>query len=418
MKSLKTLFTGLALLGTISLALMAPSAAEAALERIHNDSAGRVVVKDTDSCSHARAGRVSCLAIRRTVFINGIRQHALSPLTGTAFGANNLRKAYGINALGIRSKVIAIVDAEHSGSVFNDLVAYRKMYGIQDITNCGTDGQPLDALPSGRDTCFVQLNQDGNVDHSPNTTDQGWAQEIALDVEMASAICPHCSILLVEANSSSFNDLNAAVATAASFKGVTAISNSYGGPDVNESKQPAYAAAAAAGIALVASSGDSGYGVSAPASFSSVIGVGGTALYTDPSMRWNQENAWVNGGSGCSMLNPPALWQDPAITGCPGKSVVDVSAVADPSTGVAVTVDGQWYTFGGTSAAAPIIAALFGMKNNYGNSAGAYLWENRGALHDVALGMNGRCQVKIFCNAGSGYDGPTGWGTPAGSGAF
>lgn len=409
MKSIKSALTGLALLGTISLALLAPAAANAN---------SRVTYKDTSSCTHARAGHVSCLAIKRTVFVNGIRQHSLSPMTGTTFGAPALRKAYGINALGVRSKVIAIVDAEHSGSAYADLVAYRQMYGIQDISNCGTDGQPLAALPTGKDTCFVQLDQDGNVDQSPNTTDAGWAQEIALDIEMASAICPHCSILLVEARSSSFADLNAAVATAATFKGVTAISNSYGGPDVNESKQPAYAAAAAQGIAVVASSGDNGYGVSAPASFSSVIGVGGTALYTSPAMHWDQENAWINGGSGCSMLNPPALWQDPNVTNCQGKSVVDVAAVADPATGVAVTVEGQWYSFGGTSAAAPIIASLFGMKNNYGSSAGAYLWANRGALHDVANGANGRCQTKIYCTAGSGYDGPTGWGTPAGSGAF
>jgi subtilase family serine protease len=409
MKSLKTLITGLALLGSVSLALLAPAAAGAA---------SRVIYKDTSSCVSARVGHVSCLAIKRTVFVNGIRQHSLTPMTGTTFGAPALRKAYGINALGLRSKVIAIVDAEHSGSAFSDLVAYRQMYGIQDITNCGTNGQPLTALPTGKDTCFVQMDQDGNVDQSPTTTDQGWAQEIALDIEMASAICPHCSILLVEARSSSFADLNSAVATAAGFKGVVAISNSYGGPDVNESKQPAYRAASDQGIAVVASSGDNGYGVSAPASFSTVIGVGGTALYTSPAMRWNQENAWSNGGSGCSMLNPPALWQDTNVTDCAGKSVVDVSAVADPATGVAVTVDGQWYSFGGTSAAAPIIAALFGMKNNFGGSAGAYLWTNRGALHDVSAGANGRCQTKIYCNAGTGYDGPTGWGTPAGSGAF
>ena len=378
----------------------------------------RVSYRDSNSCTKARAGQVRCLAIRRSEFVNGIQQHALTPMGGTAFGAPALRKAYGISSLGSRSKVIAIVDAEHSGTAYQDLVAYRKMYGIQDISNCGADGQPLLALPTGRDTCFVQMNQDGLVDQSPTTTDQGWAQEIALDIEMASAVCPHCSILLVEAKTSSFGDLNAAVATAAAFKGVTAISNSYGGPDVNESKQPAYAGAAALGIAVVASSGDSGYGVSAPASFSSVIGVGGTSLVTDLGLRWNAETAWVNGGSGCSSLNPAAPWQDPAITGCYGKSVVDVAAVADPATGVAVTVDGQWYSFGGTSAAAPIIAALFGMKNNYGPSAGSYLWANRTALHDIVSGTNGRCQVPVFCNAVTGFDGPTGWGSPAGAGAF
>jgi hypothetical protein len=411
MRPFKITLTAISLTAALLTAGLAGSSASYA-------SPQEVRFRDSNSCTKARPGRVSCLAIRRSEYVNGIRQHALTPMGGTSFGAPALRKAYGITSLGSRSKVIAIVDAEHSGTAYQDLVAYRKMYGIQDISNCGADGQPLIALPTGRDSCFVQMNQDGVVDQSPTTTDQGWAQEIALDIEMASAVCPHCSILLVEAKSSSFSDLNAAVATAASFKGVTAISNSYGGPDVNESKQAAYAGAAAAGIAVVASSGDNGYGVSAPASFSSVIGVGGTSLVTDPGLRWSGETAWVNGGSGCSSLNPAAPWQDPALTGCYGKSVVDVAAVADPATGVAVTVDGQWYSFGGTSAAAPIIAALFGMKNNYGSSAGSYLWANRTALHDVVAGSNGRCQVTVLCTAGNGFDGPTGWGSPAGTGAF
>jgi len=415
----KPISIALMLLGLVTASAFTSSAAAQATNHATGAvSAGRVSYKDTTSCAKASRGHVRCLAIKRTVFVDGIRQHTLSPMSGVAYGASALRKAYNIQAQGIRSKVIAIVDAQHSGTAFGDLTAYRKMYGLPDMTNCGTDGQPLTALPAGKDSCFVQLNQSGVVDQSPITTDQGWAQEIALDVEMASAICPKCSILLVEADTSSFGNLNAAVALAASFKGVTAISNSYGGPDVNETKEPAYRAAAESGIAVVASSGDSGYGVNAPASFSTVVGVGGTSLFTDANYRWNLENVWSNGGSGCSSLNPAPLWQDTTLTGCAGKSVVDVSAVADPATGVAVTVDGQWYSFGGTSAAAPIVAALFGMKNNYGDSAGAYLWANRDSLHDIASGSNGRCVVQLFCNAGVGFDGPTGWGTPAGTGAF
>jgi len=374
--------------------------------------------RDYSTCARATRGHVGCLAIRRTYFAAGVRQHSLTPMTGTTFGANALRRAYGITSLGARYKVIAIVDAKHSASAFDDVSAYRHMYALPQLTNCGDDGQPMTQLPTGKDSCFVQVNQDSVVDHSTQTTDSGWAQEIALDIEMASAVCPHCSILLVEAKTSAFADLNRAVQTAASFGGVTAISNSYGGPDVPEAKQPAYADAAAKGIAVVASSGDSGYGVSAPASFSTVIGVGGTSLVADSTYRWSQETAWAKGGSGCSLLNPPAAWQDPNTTDCQGKHVVDVAAVADPATGVAVSFEGQWYSFGGTSAAAPIVAALFGMKDNYGESAGAYLWSNRESLHDVASGANGRCLTAQYCTSGPGYDGPTGWGTPFGTAAF
>lgn len=381
-------------------------------------SRGKITYSNYATCAKARPGHAACLAIRRIVFVNGIRQHALTPDTGTSFGATALRKAYGLTAQGTRRKVVAIVDAMHSGTAFQDVTGYRNMYNLGPMDNCGENGLPLGALPTGKNPCFVQLNQTGLVNQDAVTTDDGWAQEIALDLAMASATCPHCSILLVEAKSSSFADLASAVTTAAAFDGVVAISNSYGGPDVSELKIPAFANALASGVALVASSGDSGYGVSAPASFSSVIGVGGTSLFTDASGNWSRETAWGSGGSGCSSLNPAPTWQDPAVTGCPGKSVVDVAAVADPATGVSVFYEGQWYSFGGTSAAAPLIAGLLTVKKNFGDSAGAYIWKNQANLHDISEGSNGRCRPLNMCTAGVGFDGNTGWGTPNGAGAF
>jgi subtilase family serine protease len=421
MKTPKIALIGLSILTSIGL-LSSPASAVGssttmqAVASAHDTTS--VQYRDHATCVKAGRGHVGCLAIRRNFFVNGIRQHALAPMTGSTLGAIALRHAYRITALGARRKVIAIVDAMHSASAYDDMVAYRKMYSLPAITNCGTPGKTLTSLPADSNPCFVQLNQDGVVDHSTLTTDSGWAQEIALDVEMASAVCPHCSILLVEARSTSFADLNASVATAAGFDGVAAISNSYGGPDTSSSNQPAFAAAAAKGIAVVASSGDSGYGVSAPASFPEVVGVGGTTLTTDSTYRWVGETAWNSGGSGCSRLNPPAAWQNPSVTQCNGKNVVDVAAVADPATGVAVTFEGQWYTFGGTSASAPIVASLFAMKSNFGASAGQFLWANRSMLHDVTAGADGSCIPQIYCEAGVGYDGPTGWGTPFGTGAF
>lgn len=381
-------------------------------------SGSRVTYSNYSTCIKARVGHASCLAIRRNVFVNGIRQHSLTPATGTSFGATALRKVYGVRALGTRRKVVAIVDAMHSGTAFSDLTGYRAMYSLGPMDNCGTAGQPLSQVTDGKNPCFVQLDQSGNVDQDPVTNDHGWAQEIALDLDMATAACPHCSILLVEAKSSSFADLATAVSVAAGFQDVVAISNSYGGPDIADSKVPQYAAAAGQGIAMVASSGDSGYGVSAPASFSTVIGVGGTSLRADSTGSWSSEQAWSSGGSGCSLLNSAPVWQDPQVTGCPGKSVVDVAAVADPATGVNVFYDGQWYAFGGTSASAPFIAGLFTVKKNFGSSAGSYLWQNQANLHDISVGSNGRCRPLTLCSAVMGYDGATGWGSPNGTGAF
>ena len=408
---MRTIIVKVASCAAIALAAIGTTSASAS-------GANVVRFKDERSCGTPTPGHVACLAIQRTSYRNGVRQHALAPNAGTSFGAHALRRAYGITTVGARYKVVAIVDAMHSATAFDDVNAYRKMYSLPPMVDCSADAQILQKLPGGQDPCFVQLAQDGSAAPHVDTTDQGWAQEIALDIEMASAICPHCSVLLVEANSTSFGDLKQAVATAANFKGVLAISNSYGGKDVMETPDSPYAAASANGIAVVASSGDSGYGVYSPASFASVIGVGGTTLTTDTSYNWKSETAWARGGSGCSILNPKAAWQDSAITGCGGKSVVDVSAVADPATGVSIYFDGQWYSFGGTSAAAPIIAGLFAMKANFGDSAGQYLWANRGALRDVTSGTNGRCTNSIFCNAGAGFDGPTGWGPPNGGGAF
>ena len=406
----------------IALALLAAAGllAGSSSASLAQTSAHGKVIKYTDyqPCKPAHPGKVRCLAVRRNIYVNGVRQHGLIPATGTAFGASALRKAYGITALGARYKVMAVVDAMHSGTALEDLAGYRNMYQLGAMDDCSVAGDSPTRLPQGKNPCFLQLNQSGQVDRSAQTTDSGWAQEIALDLEMASAVCPHCSILLVEANSSSFADLNAAVKTAADFAGVVAISNSYGGPDVIEARAPAYQYAATKGIAITASSGDSGYGVSSPASFASVIGVGGTSLTADSKGAWLSETAWAKGGSGCSKLNSTPTRQDPATTGCSGKSVVDVSAVADPATGVTVYYSGQWYTFGGTSAASPIVAALFALKDNFGKSAASFLYQHTSELHDVQSGSNGHCQIAIWCTAGSGFDGPTGLGSPAGTDAF
>ncbi len=182
-------------------------------------------------------------------------------------------------------------------------------------------------------------------------------------------------------------------------------------------------------MAITASSGDGGYGVEFPAASSYVTAVGGTRLVRATNTRGWTETAWSGAGSGCSAYVTKPVWQ--IDTSCARRTVADVSAVADPNTGVAIydsygsTSGANWYVFGGTSVAAPIIAAVYAVAGNTSLiSTTSYPYAHAASLWDVTSGSNGRCTSRhnttggYLCTAGLGYDGPTGLGTPAGVGAF
>jgi hypothetical protein len=327
--------------------------------------------------------------------------------------------------LGNRANVIAIVDATHSATAFEDVAEYRKTFGMTSLTDCSTIASQLSKLPAGKNPCFIQLDQNGQPSRATVTGDSGWSQETALDLQMASAACPNCSLLLVEGATPSFEDLSRAVAVAAGFEGVRSISNSYGGSDVAGERFNQYSAAASQGIAVTASSGDYGFGVESPASFDGVVAVGGTSLTTSASGSWLAESAWAGSGSGCSSLNAKPSWQLGLQTACLGKVTADVAAVADPATGVSVFYNGGWYVFGGTSASAPFIAGLYALKNDFGGNAGDFTAMHADKLHDITSGTNAStaaakraCKFDVWCNAGLGFDGPTGLGSPNSTGAF
>ena len=238
--------------------------------------------------------------------------------TGTApsgYGPADLRSAYNITTNG--TTTIAIVDAYGYNNAERDLGVYRAQYGLPACTTANG--------------CFKKLNQNGRQGSYPSGN-TGWAQEQALDLDMASATCPGCKIVLVEATSASYANLAAAVRTAASVAGVTVISNSYGG---GESGTTSYEASYnQPGKAVTVSTGDSGYGVQFPASSPHVIAVGGTHLVRASNARGWSETAWTSGGSGCSTVYAkPSYQTDPQ---CGMRMEADVSAVADPNTGVAV----------------------------------------------------------------------------------
>ena len=298
---------------------------------------------------------------------------------------------------------MAIVDAYDDLTAEVDLGVYRSQFGLPPCTTANG--------------CSKKVDRNGGTSYPRKNG--GWAQEISLDVDMVSAVCPNCKIVLVEATTNSFANLGAAENTAASLANI--ISNSYGGSDASDATYGQYYNHP--GKAITVSSGDAGYGVEYPASSHYVTAVGGTSLRAASNTRGWTETAWSRAGSGCSAYNT-ALSGQAGLTSCSKRAVADVSAVADPATGVAVydstAYQGQsgWMVFGGTSVAAPIIGGVYGLAANAASIDNNYPYAHTGSLFDIVSGSNGSCSTAKWCTAGPGWDGPTGLGTPNGVGAF
>jgi subtilase family serine protease len=317
-------------------------------------------------------------------------------------GPRGLRAAYGLPADGPLGRTIAVVVAFDAPHVEAELVAYRARFD----------------QPRLRPGQFRKLDQSGGKHLPP--ADPSWALEAAIDTQMASAICSTCDIVLMEANSDWLADLATAVRTAAQLPGVVSVSNSYGLPESAEAMQyePSYRSSSAW---ITVASGDSGFGVMAPAAFTGVVAVGGTSLKVNADGTRASETAWSGGGSGCSRYAIKPSWQPDQR--CTQRTVTDVAAVADPLTGVAVIVnDGNrqpltWVVAGGTSVSAPIIAGIHALSGSPGDWRGS-LYERTAASFDITQGMNGDCAVRYWCTARMGYDGPTGVGAPDGTFGF
>ncbi len=334
---------------------------------------------------------------------NPINGQASPNATPAGYGPADIRAAYAIPA-GTGSPTVAIVDAYGYPKAESDLAVYRAQYGL-----------PACTTASG---CLTIVGQSGGK--PPSRVDTGWDNEQALDLDMVSAACPNCKILLVQASTASFSNLWAGVDYAKTVPGVRAISNSYGNTDSSSYAQ--YDSHYAGNnIAITVSSGDSGYGAQWPATAPGAIAVGGTSLTKSGS--GYTESAWNGAGSGCGLGHPTPSFQTSVTPACAGRMEADISAVADPNTGVAVygpinRNSSGWGVWGGTSASAPLIGALFALRNGAINGASS-IYSHTGNLHDVTTGSNGSsCPVNYYCHAGPGYDGPTGLGTPNGTAAF
>jgi hypothetical protein len=404
---------GAAVLSTFSLA----AALTGGVAGAASAASGAAPIKTARVCSAATPGRMACLAIK---VVNpaepaGLSADAVSPnATPSGYGPSSLQSAYALPSSTAGSgQTVAIVDAYDDPNAASDLAAYRSQYGL-----------PACTVANG---CFTKVSQTGSTTSLP-AANTGWAGEISLDLDMVSAVCPLCHILLVEATTASMTNLGTAVNRAVTM-GAKFVSNSYGGPESGSENSYDTSYFHHPGVAITASSGDSDYdGGSYPATGAYVTAVGGTSLSTASNARgwtekvWNTTSYTEGAGSGCSQYVAKPAFQNGISTGCSKRAEADVSAVADPATGVAVyqTYGGSgWAVYGGTSAAAPIIASVYALAGTPGasDSPNAYPYAHTGNLNDVTTGSNGTCGAPL-CTAGAGWDGPTGLGTPAGVAAF
>lgn len=335
------------------------------------------------------------------------------------YGPANFLSAYNLSGKSATHQIIAIVDAYDDPNIYSDLSTYSTFFGIKKLSSCPVSRGSTSA------PCFQKVSQDGGTRYP--SVNSGWALETALDVETAHAICQNCSILLVEAKSASYNDLMTAI-DRARLMGAKIISNSWGSSEfAGETAFDSHFNYP--GIAFTFSSGDGGYGVEYPAASKYVTAVGGTTLNVSSNNSYLSEAAWGGAGSGCSSYEPqPSFQFNLNLIGCQNRIVADVSADADPSTGAAVynsvRYGGQrgWFQVGGTSLASPIVAGVYALggldASIYGNTK-PYTLASISTLRDVTGGSNGSCLLTPFlCSAMTGYDGPTGLGTPLSIGAF
>lgn len=377
-----------------------------------------------------KRGELRCFAwVRRDLHPLDDGRHGVPG--GVGYGPRDLASAYGLDQSQGVGQTVAIVDAYRYYTAVSDLISYRKAAGLPPCT-----------ITNG---CLRIVNQEGVRNPLPPLAppyQMGWLIEQALDLEVVSAVCPRCKIILVEANTSAFSDLLSAVHTALKLSRI--VSMSFGAPEKEAGR---LSLLPASGYALVASAGDSGGGLrgggpSAPCVWTSIICVGGTMLTHKAnkwtSVVWNDEQVNECGGpcgatgSGCSLVVAKPSWQHDA--GCAMRSEADISADASIRTPFAVyssVIPGtathpgfHWGGVAGTSLAAPMIAAMIGLAGNAYHLHGAQeIWENHESLTSVEVGTNvylpvtGACasSVRYICIARQGYDGPAGWGSPSGT---
>jgi subtilase family serine protease len=334
-----------------------------------------------------------------------LRQRTTSVSAPAGFTPSDLASAYNLDTTLEPNVTIGIAAAYGYANAESDLAAYRSQFGL-----------PACTVVSG---CLTLVNQEGNASPLPGPPPQNddWTLETAYGLDMASATCPHCKLLVLEADNDQGNGLFEMQSVAANL-GAAVMVDAFGAPESSIDVSLLESYFNVPGLSIFAAGGVDGYSNGGsnspdyPASSAYVIAVGGTTLATSTNSRGWAETAWSEGGSGCSSLVAKPAYQ--GNTGCGNRAIVDVSAVSDPNTGVAIYNAGAGgFSIVGGSGAAAIVAGIFALTGQAGQTA-ALAYQHPEAFYDITSGSNGTCGGGLICTASAGWDGPTGIGTPNG----
>jgi hypothetical protein len=390
-------------------------------------------------CPPPAPGNAGCLSVldpQPVKTTSGYKASSAGPLLegggeGGGLDPENLQSAYKIPATGGSTQTVAIVDAYDDPNAEKDLETFRAKYKL--------DYKSGETTCTKANGCFKKVNQTGEETNYPSdkyphielsAIVEDWGLEMSLDLDMVSSACPECKIILVEATNEELSNLDAAESEAVALESggkklATEVSNSWGSEEYAEEtssdthfNHP--------DVPTTASAGDSGYGVEYPAASKDVISVGGTTLKKNAaSERGWEETVWEGTGSGCSAYESKPAWQGDAS--CSKRTDNDVAADANNNKSPVSVYDSYeykeesgyetgklgWVLLGGTSVASPLVAGIEAHASSTVKDEGAEAFY-RHALFGVTSGSNGICGHTYLCEAGEGYNGPAGWGTPDG----
>nr|4NE7_A Chain A, Kumamolisin-As [Alicyclobacillus sendaiensis] len=292
----------------------------------------------------------------------------------------------------------------------------------------------------------VSVSVDG-ASNQPTGDPKGPDGEVELDIEVAGALAPGAKFAVYFAPDTTAGFLDA-ITTAIHDPTLkpSVVSISWSGPEDSwtsaaiAAMNRAFLDAAALGVTVLAAAGDSGstggeqdglYHVHFPAASPYVLACGGTRLVASGG-RIAQETVWNDGpdggatGGGVSRIFPLPAWQEHANVppsanpgASSGRGVPDLAGNADPATGYEVVIDGEATVIGGTSAVAPLFAALVARINQKLGKAVGYLNPTLYQLpadvfHDITEGNNDIANRAQIYQAGPGWDPCTGLGSPIG----